>query len=116
MGRPGWMIAKWQKERVENQKPFKKMKDRDMTDVEVIFDANPYGYYFNAIKKPLLHKVNITMNYIANLAGKRGISKYYSYHGYGGWVSYLSLNESEFQIMKSEVERLGGKVIVQGLV
>ena len=112
MSYPGWMIAKWQKERLENQGPFKKMKDRDMTNVKVLFKKSDliqknYYYYFKDIEQP---SDKITLNYIANLAGRRGVTKEWTYHGYGGYVPYLTLNEKEFNNMRSEVERLGGKI------
>ena len=109
---PYWQYVKWNKERLENQGPFKKMKDRDMKDVVVVFKRssliqNEYSYYYKEIKQP---SDKITLNYIANLAGRRGVTKEWTYHGYGGYVPYLTLDEKEFNNMKSEVERLGGTV------
>ena len=120
MGYPGWQIAKWNRERLEKQGPFKKMKDRDMTGVTVVFRHYPnvddcVDYYFEEIKQP---SNKITLNYIANLAGRRGVNKRWTYHGGGGWIPFLTLykdkHKDEFKMMKDEVERLGGKVELIG--
>lgn len=111
MSYPGWMIAKWQRQRAENAKPYKQMKDRDMTGVEVVFRKDTFSnYYYEDMKQP---ESKITLTYLANLAGRKGCSKYYSYHGYGGWVQFLTLNEKQFTRMKGEIERLGGEVILK---
>lgn len=109
MAYPSWMIKKKYSER--NEKPFHKMKDRDMTGVEVVFECGAVQFQryhkLLEIKQP---SNKITMNYIANLAGRRGVNKYWTHHGGGGWVTYLTLGESEFDRVNKEIKRLGGKV------
>ena len=111
MGYKAWIIAKWNKHRAENAPEYKQMKDRDMTGVEVIFTKSPRNdYYYKDIIQP---SDKITMTYIANLGGRKGCNKYWTNHGYGGWIQYITFNQSEFDRMKAEVERLGGKVILK---
>lgn len=114
MGYPGWQIAKWNKQRAENAPPYKQMKDRNMKDVEVVFTSaviqNKRYYYFKEIRQP---SNKITMTYIANLGGRKGVNKYWTWHGYGGWISYVTFDEEEFNRMKVEVIRLGGSVKIQ---
>lgn len=106
----GWQMAKI----ISNKKksPYKQMKDRNMNGVIVYFTTNTIQekqyYYFKNIDQP---NNTITLQYIANL-GMAHIRKEYSYKGYGGWISYLTMNTEQFNRMKCEVERLGGKVEV----
>lgn len=109
MGYPFWKYSKYKK---ENNNPFKQMKDRDMKGVVVVFRRswliqNSYSYYYEKIQQP---SNTITLNYIANLAGRKGVTKYWTNHGIGGYIPYLTLGEEEYNRMKKEVERLGGKV------
>lgn len=114
MAYKGWQIAKWKKRKAENAPPYKQMKDRDMKDVKVIFTSaviqNTHYYYFKEIEQP---SDKITMTYIANLGGRKGVNKYWTWHGYGGWIPYITFDEKEFSRMKTEVERLGGKLLVK---
>ena len=108
----GWQIAKINANR--KKKPYKQMKDRDMTGINVVFSQSKpiqgkVDYYFDHIEPS---GTKITINYIANLAGKRGISKRWTFHGGGGYVPYLTLNEEEFIKMQDEVKRLGGQVLI----
>lgn len=106
----GWQIAKINASRKKN--PYKQMKDRDMKDVEVIFRKhgnkpnNTYGLV--RINQP---SNKITYNYIANL-GQTSIGKYWTHHGGGGWVTFVTMSEQHFTRMQTEVTRLGGKVTV----
>lgn len=113
MGYPGWMIAKWQEERARNATPWKQMKDRNMTGVEVVFlrdDCQSISYYLQEI---IDDSDKITYDYIANLGGrkKRACSEW-THHGGGGWVKFVTLDEKEFTRMQGEVQRLGGRVTV----
>ena len=113
MGYKSWQIAKWNKEKANKASPYKQMKDRDMHNVEVLFKKGSQdSYYFKEINQ-LSNKVSMT--YIANLSGRKGLSRYWTHHGGGGYVSYLTLKETEFEKMKTEVERLGGRVTLQWL-
>lgn len=106
----GWQIAKINANR--EKKPYKQMKDRNMNDVKVVFKKSPLiqnkyrSYYFVGIEQP---SNKITMTYIANL-GMSHIGKRWTHHGGGGYVEFLTLEESQFTRMKIEVERLGGTV------
>lgn len=87
------------------------MKDRDMTNVKVIFKKSDLiqgkvYYYFKDITQP---SNKITMSYIASL-GNTTPSREYVYKGCGGWNYFLTLNEEQFNKMQNEVTRLGGKV------
>ena len=113
MNYPGWMIAKWQKERARNATPWKQMKDRNMTGVDVVFlrdDCQGTSYY---LKRIIDASDKITYDYIANLGGrKKRASSEWTHHGGGGWVKFVTLDEKEFVRMQGEVQRLGGKVTV----
>ncbi len=91
------------------------MKDRDMNNVEVVFKKSDLiqgktYYYFKDIIQP---SDKITMSYIANLGNTRP-SREYVYKGCGGWNYFLTLDQEQFNTMKTNVERLGGKVILRG--
>ena len=113
MSYPGWMIAKWQEERARNAAPWKQMKDRNMTGVDVVFvkdNCQSISYYLQEI---IDASDKITYDYIANLGGrKKRASSEWTHHGGGGWVKFVTLDEKEFVRMQSEVQRLGGKVTV----
>lgn len=115
MAYKGWQIAKWKRERAEKALPYKQMKDRDMRNVEVVFKKSPllqgkYYYYFEEIHQS---GEKITMTYIANLGGMKGCSKYWTWHGYGGWIPFITFDEIQFNKMKTEVKRLGGIIILK---
>ena len=116
MANPGWLIARWQKQRLQNAKPYKKMKDRDMTGVVVYFKRQDLrsNFSFTDIEQP---GDKITPTYIANLAGRKGMSRSKPYGLYGclyvGYDQYLELNEDEFYKMCREVNRLGGSVALE---
>ena len=107
-----WQIRKWNQQRGTN--PYQQMKDKDMTGVEVVFKKsnlpNHEYYYFEEIHQP---GKKITMTYIANLGGRKGVNRYWTWHGYGGWIPYITFDAKEFTRMKNEVERLGGSVIIK---
>lgn len=113
MSYPGWMIAKWQEERARNATPWKQMKDRNMTGVDVVFvkdSCQGISYY---LKRIIDASDKITYDYIANLGGrKKRASSEWTHRGGGGWVKFVTLDEKEFVRMQGEVQRLGGKVIV----
>lgn len=111
MGYPGWMIAKWQEERAKNATTWKQMKDRDLTGLTVIFKKSPLiqGKYYFYFKEITPQRKGATMTYLANLA-KSHIQREWVNKGYGGYNTFLTLNEKEYERMKSEVERLGGVV------
>ena len=109
MAYPFWKYGNYKS---ENTNPFRAMKDRDMTNVIVQFKRGPevqgkHYYYFENIEQP---SDKITLNYIANLAGRRGVTKAWTNKGFGGYVPYLTLDVEEFNIMSNEVVRLGGTV------
>ena len=110
----GWQIAKINASR--KKKPYKQMQDRDMTNVELIFsehgDEYNRTYHLQEIKQPEKIKRQITEHYIANL-GQTTVGKYWTHHGWGGWITFVEMNVEHFNRMKSEVERLGGKIIIE---
>ena len=110
----GWIYAKLNKHKAEHAAPYSQMKDRDMNGVEIIFTKSPRNdYYYKDIIQP---SNKITMTYIANLGGRKGVTKYWTNHGYGGWIPYITFNQKEFDRMKTEVERLGGRVTIKEVV
>ena len=114
MSYPGWMIAKWQRERAENALPWKQMKDRNMEGCELKFKTeNIQGNNYYYLKEIVDSTGKITYDYVANLGGKKKRAPAeWSHHGYGGYVKYVTLDEQEFNRMKGEVERLKGRVTI----
>lgn len=109
---PYWQIAKWNRERAQNETSWKQMKDRDMKGCILWFVTqkiqNSDYYYLRRIADPTN---KITYDYVANLGGKKKMApSEFSYHGYGGYVKYVTLCSEEFVRMKNEVERLNGEI------
>ena len=89
---------------------MKKMKDRDMHNVKVNFKliGNKY-YHLMDIEQP---EEKITESYIANLAGTTAKREWCD-KSLGGYVNYVPmLEENQFNILKANVERLGGTVLI----
>ena len=85
--------------------------DRDLTGITVIFKKSPLiqGKYYFYFKEITPQRKGATMTYMANLA-KSHIQREWINKGHGGCNTFLTLNEKEYERMKSEVERLGGVV------
>lgn len=95
-----------------NEKPYRKMKDRDMHDVKVYFEiygaVNPC-YRLKDIVQP---DDKITTTYIANLAGTTATREWCD-KSMGGWIYYVPfLNKQQYFTMCQEINRLGGTVIL----
>jgi len=86
------------------------MKDRDMHNVKVNFKLiNNKYYHLMDIEQP---EEKITTTYIANLAGTTAKREWCD-KSMGGWMYFVPLlEEKEFNTLKANVERLGGKVLI----
>lgn len=96
---------------------MKKMKDRNMENVVVIFkeyycptNSIPFQYWydFDNLEQP---SNKITIQYLANL-GDGHFQWDWHRNSKGEYVQNLTFKKSQFELFEREVKRLGGKVVV----
>ncbi len=101
-----WQIAKIIKNRVK--KPYKKMKDRDMSGTIIVFNKSHSLYH---LEKIIQNNRGVTINYLANLA-HTSFRRYWTHHGGGGYVTSLVLDGKHYKTLSEEIERLNGKIAI----
>lgn len=88
---------------------MKKMKDRDMHNVTLLFKLINDKYYLKSIEQK---EEKITEAYIANLAGTTAKREWCD-KSMGAYITYVPmLEEEQFNILSANIEKLGGTILL----